>query len=209
VHVALELSVQAGQIPDCFPYFDGCTSISSTGRHPPGSIWFKALMIPGAVFMAIYWMLMVRWLGAMGDKQIWISRIILSLGLISAVALIFYTVVLGHIGADYRLMRRLGVTIYFGLSYLAQLILTSRLYYFRDIIPGWIFNTKVLVCMGILVWGLLNIFLSAFYEKFDEIENIIEWNIAILNNVFYVLTWFLWRTTAFNIEYKTSPQHKS
>lgn len=152
-------------------------------------------MIPGAVFMAVYWVLMVRWLAALGEKRVWFLYTITILGIVSAIGLVFYTVVLGYIGDDYRVIRRTGVSLYFGLGYLAQLMVTGRLYYLREVFPPWIFNLKLLVCAGMLVWGLLNIFLSAFYENFDDVQDLIEWNIAILNNAYYLLTCFLWRAT--------------
>ena len=40
------LSISGGHIPTCFPYIEGCTSISSTGRHGVSYWLFKALMLP-------------------------------------------------------------------------------------------------------------------------------------------------------------------
>ena len=155
------------------------------------------MMIPGAVFMAIYWKLTVDWLRAMGDKREVVHNTILILGTLAALGLIYYNMVLGYIGEHYSLQRRIGITLYFSFGYLAQLILTSRLYYLRDGIPRWIFYTKLTVCALILVWGILNITLSTFYSRFEEIEDIFEWNIAILNNVYYFLSYFLWQATHF------------
>ncbi len=208
VHIAFELEAQAGNLPYCFPYFEGCTSISSTGRVPPGSFWFKGLMIPGAVCMAVYWVLMVTWLRAMGERREGVLYTVLALGLVSAVGLVFYNMVLGHIGEDFRLMRRIGITLYFGLGYLAQLVVISRLYYLREGFPGWIFNSKLTVCALILAWGLGNVALSAYSPHNDMLQNIIEWNVGILNNAYYVLTFFLWRTTAFSAAYNVTPRIK-
>lgn len=48
------------------------------------------------------------------------------------------------------------------------------------------------------------LFFSAFYENFDDVQNLIEWNFAILNNAYYLLTCFLWRTTAFTVDFKVT-----
>ncbi|MCG8435077.1 MAG: Frag1/DRAM/Sfk1 family protein, partial [Gammaproteobacteria bacterium] len=158
VHIAYILAVQAGHVPSCFPYIDGCTSISSTGRQPPESFVFKGTMIPSAVFIGIYWMLVYSWLRKMGDDAIVQMRAIFVLGIIAALGLIFYTVVLGHIGEIYRLQRRIGVTLYFALSYLAQLILVNRLHYLiqkqQARIPNWIYKTKLTFCVLILGIGI-------------------------------------------------------
>ena len=46
------LSIRGGYIPDCIPYFEGCTSISSTGRHGVSYWLFKAMMLPQALLDA-------------------------------------------------------------------------------------------------------------------------------------------------------------
>lgn len=198
VMIAFVLSARAGHIPHCFPLIEGCTTISATGRQPPGSFWYKGLMIPGAVFMAVYWKLATDWLRAMGDRGVGVQRLILILGITAAVGLIYYNMVLGHIGEYYRLQRRIGVILYFGLCSLAQILLTSRLYLLRYAFPHWIYCTKLALCALILVWGWLNILLSAFYAGFDGIEDIFEWNIAMLNVAYFLSTYFLWRSTRFH-----------
>ena len=154
--------------------------------------------------MAIYWKLTVDWLRAMGDKREVVHNTIMILGMLAALGLIYYNIVLGHIGEHYRLQRRIGITLYFSFGYLAQLILTSRLYYLRDEIPKWIFYAKLAICALILVWGLLNSALSIFFSHFEEFEDIFEWNIAILNNAYYFLSYFLWRATHFRATFNVS-----
>ena len=54
VNLAFWLNVQAG-LPGCFPYLDGCYSVSRGVRDGPGLWVFKATALPAAVFMALTW----------------------------------------------------------------------------------------------------------------------------------------------------------
>lgn len=51
-------------------------------------------------------------------------------------------------------------------------------------------------------------FFSAFYENFDDVQDLIEWNFAILNNAYYLLACFLWRTTVFTVDFKVTHESK-
>ena len=45
IHISLLVAINAGVIPACFPYIEGCTSISATGRYEPASFIFKPAMM--------------------------------------------------------------------------------------------------------------------------------------------------------------------
>ena len=45
IHVSLVVSMTLGPIEPCFPYIDGCASISATGRYEPASFIFKPAMM--------------------------------------------------------------------------------------------------------------------------------------------------------------------
>ncbi|MGH8445849.1 MAG: hypothetical protein ACREVL_11310, partial [Solimonas sp.] len=55
VHIAYLLSLQAGSVPPCIPYLDGCTSISRAARHGAANIVFKSLMLASVPMLALYW----------------------------------------------------------------------------------------------------------------------------------------------------------
>ncbi|MGH8221600.1 MAG: hypothetical protein ACREQZ_01375, partial [Woeseiaceae bacterium] len=46
IHACYLLAVHYAALPACIPYFDGCTSISATGRYAPASYLFRAVMLP-------------------------------------------------------------------------------------------------------------------------------------------------------------------
>ena len=125
--LAYIFSVQAGEVASCIPHFEGCTSVSKVGRHGAGFFIFKATMLPVAGLTIVYWKLCHDWLVALGDSSTRPRSTMLWLGLISSLALILYTTFLGSDGEGYRFMRRFGTVIYFGFTYIAQVLLTARI----------------------------------------------------------------------------------
>ncbi|MDM8560224.1 hypothetical protein [Candidatus Parabeggiatoa sp. HSG14] len=192
----------------CIPYLEGCTSISKTGRYSPANYIFRATMIPSAIFMMIYWKLISEWLIVMGDKKKLYNHAILYLGIIAAIFLILYVTALGSEGQIYRLLRRYGVIIFFAFTYLAQLLLIYRLFYLvkhlKVNLPSYIYKTKLTLCVVQLVIGLISLPVRAFYDGNDfnsRVENIVEWNFALMMILYFVVTYFAWQATAFEANF--------
>ncbi len=190
-----------GHISACFPYLEGCTSISSAGRYGPSYYFFKAGMIPAAALLAGFWILCRRWLIELGGDSA-IVRWITVLGVLAAVFLVLYTVFLGHKGDFYNLMRRFGVNLYFGFSGLAQIMLLARLQKLRSKgetqIPNRLLRLMLLLLIGLLIIGLASIPISNFIVDKHQPRNIVEWNFALLMIAYYVLAWRAWCATGFN-----------
>ena len=123
------------------------------------------------------------------------------LGLISSLALILYTTFLGSDGEGYRVMRRFGTTIYFGFTYLAQVLLAARI---RSLSPQrpylqGIVRIKLAMCGLILAGGLLLAATDKLFENDDALQNIAEWNVATMMAFYPFLTWLLWRRSGFEV----------
>ena len=193
VNLAYLGSASAGHLPWCFPYLEGCTSISSAGRYGFSYFFFKAGMIPAALVMGAFWIVCRRWLLTLGDVNGRMVRAMAYLGCISAVFLILYTVFLGSKGDVYNFMRRTGVIVYFSFSYLAQLMLLGRLRGLqaakRIVIPAYILNGKLAVLIALLMIGLGSIPISNFVVDKHRPENAVEWTYALLMVSYYFFTW--------------------
>ena len=59
---AFLIGVAYETLPACNPFLDGCASISATGRKPPGSFLFRAIMLPYTVVLVFLWYYAVHWL---------------------------------------------------------------------------------------------------------------------------------------------------
>lgn len=201
-HACYVLSASAGIIPWCIPYLDGCTSISATGRHGLGYVLFKGGMLPSAALLIVYWRLCRDWLTHAGDKNATVLRALLWLGIAGALCMMLYTVFLGHKGEVYNLLRRFGVSLGLGLSYLAQLLLVWRLHRLSagargSPSPPGILRAKTWLVTLLLVIGLGSIPVSNFIADKDPVENAIEWVFCLLLFSFYLLTAAAWRRTGF------------
>jgi uncharacterized membrane protein len=179
----------------CVPLWEGCTSISRAARYGDALFWFRGLMMPLSVLLVIFWIFQVRWLAHHCGKQSQ-QTVILWLGIVSALALIVYVNFLGSGGDIYRFMRRFGVTFYFGLAMLAQLLSIHLLFRHRSTLPA---TTQVLLSWQLLCvgaqWslGLVSLAITLIEPSFkSQAGNIIEWNFALAMTAFYALSALIW-----------------
>jgi hypothetical protein len=204
IHASYLIAIHYARLPACLPYFSGCTSVSATGRYPPSSFLFKAVMLPEAVLLILYWILCAHWLRALehqsaGRKPAG-ARLILA-GSLGAAALILYVTFLGTREPFYEFMRRFGIYVFFIATLLAQLELTLRI---RRVAFG---NhdqklqglVRVLVTLVILPFalGALNLLLKSVLTDADRFENAIEWIVVLAMQTHISLTYFAWRATSF------------
>ena len=177
-----------GHVPWCMPYWDSCSSISATGRSGAGFYLFKGLMIPAAVLLAINWLVCRAWIAARFDALRSRDNWMLAAGVVAAVCLVLYVVALGAAGDAMRLQRRIGVILYFTLTYLAQLLLASRLRnaaepHDTDPLVSWQLRLAGLI----LAIGLLTLALDLTLPNYDDYEDAFEWIIALLVHVNFLL----------------------
>lgn len=192
------ISASAGFIPACFPFTQGCTTVSSAGRYGAAYPLFKAGLIPTTGLMMLFWPLCRRWYLDQGVGDSRGLRAMVWLGVIAAVFLLIYTVALGSTGELYKFMRRSGVTVYFGFGYLAQVLLLNRIWQdHRDgLLPAmsvWVPRGMMTVALLMLAMGLYSIPLEEVIPDPDKVViNSIEWNFALLMFVWFLLPAAAW-----------------
>lgn len=174
VHVAYLISAQAELVPWCFPYLDGCTSISRAARHGAANIWFKLSMLPYCLLLARYWQQAACLAPA---PRLRAMRV---LGLVGALFLAIYVMALGIEGEFYQWMRRYGITVYFSFTMLSQMLLASVL---RGRAPG-----LVALCAVMLVLGLASLPLQYGAVDRDVAVNALEWSYALLMMLGFLAT---------------------
>lgn len=195
------VSSSRGQVPTCFPFFEGCTSISGAARRDPSIHIFRAIMLPTAMILAAYWLLARDWLGKLGDPGR-ARDAMAALGLVGALFMILYIVFLGTDGRVYDLLRRYGVTVYFAFTALAQLFLTARLQRLpaaaRARVGPGVIRAKIVFGGLMLALGLANIPAANFFPELP-IDNMIAWNFALLMKGYFGLTALAWRSIDYRI----------
>ena len=198
------LGVQHEILPACNPWLDGCTSISSTGRHPPGSYLFRAVQLPSAALLVVIWFFCKGWLWQL-NRGAHITRINVMFisGAIASLALIVYTTFLGTTEPFYEFMRRFGIYFYFLGTALAQLLLslTFATYAKRESVPSLRRLAQQMLALVALpfVLGILNLILKAILDDADAVENSIEWIASLSMQAWFLLLYIAWRRTGFQV----------
>ena len=197
-NAAYLISASADLVPWCFPYLEGCTSVSRAARTGIASPVFRGLMLPQAMILVLYWWLCAEWLRGFAPQRVVARRAILVLGVISALFLILYATYLGVSGDFYQWMRRYGITLHFASTVLAQLLLTWVLV--RDArLPEWIRHGKLGLCGAMLVLGLASIPLQHQWPGRESATNALEWSYSVLMLAFFPLTGEAWRLSGFKL----------
>jgi hypothetical protein len=205
VHLCYLIAAGAGLIPTCIPYLEGCTSVSATGRYGWSYFLFKGGMLPAAALTALCWLLCREWLRQLGDTPGRWPAVIAWVGCIAALFLALYAVFLGHKGEAYNLMRRFGVSVYFGFSYLAQLMLLARLVKLEArglALPRRLLTGMKGLATALLALGLGSIPVSNFVADKDPVENAIEWIFCALLVAHQLLIWRAWAATGFRLQFQ-------
>jgi len=200
INVAYWIGMHWGPLPDCIPYIDGCTSISSTGRHPPGSFLFRAVEMPVSGLLLVVWFFTVAWLG---NLQVPLGKFrsgwIMAWGTVGAIALLIYVTFLGTEGPFYEFMRRSGVYLYFLGTAVAQIFATLHMLKVSALMPGLRRLTSVMLwlCLMPFAIGVLDLILKEVLADPDPMENRIEWIAASLMQAWFVALYVAWRKTGF------------
>jgi hypothetical protein len=190
---AFALGVAYEVLPNCNPIIDGCRSISATGRQPPGSFLFRAIMLPNNIVLAFVWYFSVRWLEALPPG---LSRgrglSILIAGMVSVVAFIVYVTFLGTKEPIYEFMRRTGIYFGFAGGAFAQLFVALAMLrtHLKPIAKAMLTLNGIVLALGVL-----NLVLKSVLTDPDPAENRIEWIATVLLQAWFFLLFVAWRRT--------------
>lgn len=199
MHVCYLLSASEQLVPWCLPWFEGCTSISRASRSGIAYFVFKAGMLPACVCMMLFWWCNRYWLRQLGvEPRGWWW-----LGMLAALPLALYTVVLGHAGDTPYLLRRIGVVGFFGLTYLAQLGLSASL---RNSALSSAGQRLFRLCGVTLLVGIASLILGVIWpEHYDTMDDGFEWTLAVLINLHTLWVAWLWHRSRFAVNFSSNP----
>lgn len=156
----------------------------------------------------IFWYLQINWLKQMTHKP---HPVVFILGTIGAVFLVLYADFLGTEGDFYEFMRRYGITFYFAMTILAQMLTIRSLQKLGDSLDKKIqqYLTIQFILM-VLYWvlGIANVVIKATGVSWaDQSENIIEWHFALYMSLYFGLTAMMWKRSRFNWQFRINNQH--
>jgi hypothetical protein len=197
-NVVYLLSAYEGFIPWCIPYIDGCTTISKAARSGNSIFIFRATMIAYGVLLIWFWIYVRQWLDQLYGHTTNIARFILWLGIVGAIFFIVYIDFLGTTGEVNRFMRRYGILIYFICTPIAQILLFRQHYKILPSLQKGTIKPRVLqyqlaLIVLMLAIGIVNGVLEVTYTKTAESNNIVEWNLALLMQLYFLGLFFIWK----------------
>ena len=203
-YMSFWIGVQADVLPACIPFIDGCASISATGRKPPGSFLFRALMFPQTILLLFTWFFAVQWLRALDSnvKRSLLTAIHIA-GIVGSIALLLYLTFLGTREPFYEFMRRFGIYFAFAGMVLAEVFIAIALLRMRRITADSHLKrmAQMLLALSLapFVAGFVNFYLKATLADADTAENVIEWIAATLMQTNLIVMYFMWRRTGFTV----------
>ncbi len=198
VSYAYWLGTQTGVLPGCIPYLEGCTSISSTGRHMPGALPFRASLFPQAAFLMFIWWFAALWVRALERARY--AQVIVIAGATGAVALIVYVTFLGTTAPFYEFMRQVGIYFYFLGTVVAQTLVTLSLDSSR------LRNAMLIVVAAPWAMGIANFVQKTLLVEPNNIENRVEWVVALLMQTWFVLLYLYWRRYDWDVKVTSATQ---
>lgn len=199
VHTTYLIAASHGHVDWCVPYWDSCTSISATGRQLPEKVVFKFIMLPTGVLILLFWWVANQWLEVVGGRR---SRAMQLTGSVAALFMMLYVVALGEAGDMYRTMRRIGIILFFSLSFVAQLIFLKR---YNDTVKSPMASHQSVVgwqrraAAMLLAIGISSVILDMTYANYDDIEDAFEWVMMLFVVAQFCSHYLLWRSVGLRV----------
>ncbi|MBY6019104.1 hypothetical protein [Ferrimonas balearica] len=185
-HLSYGLSLWEAWIPACNPYWADCVSISRTGRHGSAYWWFKGLMLPACLLLAVFWWQAARWLQQQGLSP---GPLVLPLAMLASLALAVYTLTLGHATGHFPVIRRVGIAGFILFTYLVQVAVGAALY--RAEPWRWAGNRVLGLASLTLAIALLTLVWDGLWsEAYERWEDAFEWWLfLLLNSQLFLMLW--------------------
>lgn len=201
IHLCYLIAAQQGHVPWCVPYIDSCTSISATGRQWPERGFFKPLMTLAALLVALTFWLSAHWLTVMGDVPSRTRRVLPHIAWLLALCIVVYVAALGEAGQTAKLLRKTGVTLGFGLTFMAEILVLARMAVLqRAGVNAWrrsVFRVLFALTTLTLLLGVVSVALSAFHPGYARVDDAFEWTFALLLNGWLLVYGLVWRDSRF------------
>jgi hypothetical protein len=174
-------------VPWCLPPLEGCTSISRAARSTAAaSAVYKGLILPYCVVVALFWWRAGTWLREIAPGRRRTQLALFPLGLVAALATAMYAAALGVDGELHQWIRRYGINLGFGCTFIAELLLTAAIAR-EPRVPQVLRRAMVGICATMLTLGVASIPLQFLTGSHGEALNAIEWNYGVLMLCFFPL----------------------
>ncbi|RDV24582.1 hypothetical protein DXV75_12850 [Alteromonas aestuariivivens] len=191
IHLCAWLAGWQGILEWCNPYGPGCFSISATGRDGVAYFIFKGGMVSAMVLLTVFWWLNEHWLKTL---QLPHRGHLGYLGAIAALAMVAYTLSLGHSGDWFYLVRRSGVILYLGLTFIIEATVAATLCNHPNPRVSKISLFLLRFSIVILALAMISLLADAWLgPDYEYWENAVEWWLVGLLNLHAIVLAVVWR----------------
>ena len=155
--------------------------------------------------MLVYWILVHEWFKTLGNRMVVVRRIMLGLGVVAGLGMIAYAAVLGEIGEGHRLARRIGVTLFYAFTVLAQLLMAIQVETVARVRPSLILlrtsRALLAVSAATILVALASLLFWAFIEHYGRVEDAFAWWVTLLILLHPLVVYFAWKESGFEARF--------
>jgi hypothetical protein len=177
------IAAALGHVPSCFTYFEGCTSVSSTGRQLPEALLFKTGMVSLAVILLLLWYRTAAFLDA---------RVLRIFASVMVIGLLLYAITLGMQDETMQFLRRVGIN---GFAFGTLLTQVSFIILYRprqtDVTRA-LFRWLVFLCIALPLVGVVSEISKALGAPRRPTNNIAAWNAFLISSGYYFVLARIW-----------------
>ena len=201
IAVSYAITVVDGHEPLCFPYIEGCATITSTGIYYPAAYILRAGIAMSAVVFILWWYCVRAWLESVKQAEMvgWFHCVVW-VAFIASVLIIASMVILGENLIPSREHRGLwrfhAITagLFFLANSICQIMMTVRMRQLRrslNIKFSHIVIKEVLAVLQFLFLSAL-IMMTIMGWEFKGMVAFFEWWLATLSSLFYLSAYWDW-----------------
>lgn len=173
-------------VPTCFTYFEGCTSVSSTGRQLPETILFKIGVLTLAIVLAVHWHRAANYLQPLGLSSGG-AKSLRIIAYISAIALTIYALTLGLPDEQFGTLRRIGTHGFAFSSWILQITFVVLYRPCRIAATHVTWRWLIAITGALLLVGVTSELAKASGQPRKMTNNIAAWNAFLVLTAFYAV----------------------
>ena len=182
-NVSYLIAVAYEHVPACITYLSGCTSVSSTGRLFPETLFFKAGMFSLAVVLLLLWYRTAAFVEA---------RVLRVFASIMVAGLVLYAITLGMQDETMQTIRRIGIN-GFAFGTLFTQVSFVILYRSRQTdATRNLFRWLVILCIALPLVGVVSEIAKALGAPRRPTNNIAAWNAFLVSSGYYLVLARVW-----------------
>jgi hypothetical protein len=182
-NVSYLIAVAFEHVPACITYISGCTSVSSTGRLFPETLFFKTGMLSLAVVLALTWYRTAAFLKA---------RMLRVFASIMVAGLVMYAITLGMQNEVMQTIRRIGIN---GFAFGTLFTQVSFVFLYRprqtDATRN-LFRWLVILSIALPLVGVVSEVAKAVGTPRRPTNNIAAWNAFLVSSTYYFVLAGVW-----------------